>query len=175
MKLFYEGWHCVMKGGTPMRRYVLFLSVMLLLVWTTGCGGGGPALPEKWEIPLKASEGYKGEAKGTVVINTKTGTDISLTVTGLEPKRVYTVFFVNVKSKMFEGVGPSPYVLAVNEKGEASLQTKMTKDVYRGFRRIAVYLNPGDAPIHNPLGVKATLGELVKTKLPTMILEGKLR
>ena len=158
-----------------MRRGSLFLSTVLFLVWAIGCGGGGPALPEKWEIPLKPAKDYKGEAKGTTVINTKTGTDISITVTGLEPKRVYTVFFVNVKSQMFEGIGPFPHVLVVNEKGEANLQAKMTKDIYRGFRRIAIYLNPGDQPIHNPLGVKATLGELVKTKLPTMILEGKLR
>ena len=158
-----------------MRRCCLFLSTVLFLVWAIGCGGGGPALPEKWEIPLKPAKGYKGEAKGTAVINTKTGTDITIKVTGLDPKGVYSVFFVNVKSKMFEGIGPSPYVLKVNEKGEANLQAKMTKDMYRRFIRIAVYLNPGDTPIHNPLGVKATLGELVKTKLPKMILEGKLR
>ena len=158
-----------------MRRCCLFLSTVLFLVWAIGCGGGGPALPEKWEIPLKPAKDYKGEAKGTVVINTKTGTDISVTVAGLDPKRVYTFYFVNIKSQMFEGIGPSPYVLKVNEKGEATLQANMTKDMYRRFTRIAVYLNPGDTPIHNPLGVKATLGELVKTKLPTMILEGKLR
>jgi hypothetical protein len=158
-----------------MRKSCLFLSAMLLLVWTAGCGGGGPALPEKWQVPLKPVKGYKGQAKGTAVINTKTGTDVSVTVTGLDPKRVYTVFFVNVKSKMFEGIGSPPHVLKVNEKGEANLQAKMPKDIYRRFVRIAVYLNPGDTPIQNPLGVKATLGELIKTKLPTMILEGKLR
>ncbi len=158
-----------------MRRRFLFLSTVLFLVWAIGCGGGGPALPEKWEIPLKSVKDYKGEAKGTAVINTKTGIDISITVTGLDPKRVYTVFFVNVKSQMFEGIGAFPHVLKINEQGEATLQAKMTKDIYRGFTRIGVYLNPGDTPIHNPLGVKATLGELVKTKLPTMILEGKLR
>ena len=158
-----------------MRRSILFLSVISLLVWALGCGGGGPQLPEKWEIPLKPAKGYKGEAKGTAIINTKTGTDISLKVTGLDPKRVYTVFFVNVKSQMFEGIGSFPFVLQVNEQGEASLEAKMGKDIYRRFIRIALYLNPGDQPIHNPLGVKATLGELVKTKLPTMILEGKLR
>jgi hypothetical protein len=158
-----------------MRRNYLFLSVILLLVWAFGCGGGGPTLPEKWEIPLKPAKGYKGEAKGNAVINTKTGTDISVKVSGLDPKRVYTIFFVNVKSQMFEGIGPSPHVLKVNEQGEASLEAKMSKDIYKTFIRIGVYLNPGDHPIPNPLGVKATLGELVKTKLPTMILEGKLR
>lgn len=158
-----------------MRRSILFLSVISLLVWAFGCGGGGPALPEKWEIPLKPAKGYKGEAKGTAVINTKTGTDISVKVTGLDPKKVYTIYFVNVKSVMFEGIGPSPYVLQVNEQGEATLEAKMPKDIYRRFIRIAVFLNPGDQPIHNPLGVKAKLGALVKTEKPKMILEGKLR
>ena len=158
-----------------MRRGLLFLSAVLLLVWAFGCGGGGPTLPEKWQIPLKPSKGYKGPAKGMAVINTKTGTDISIKATGLEPKRVYTVFFVNVKSKMFAGIGPAPHVLKVNDKGEANLQAKITKDIYRRYVRIAIYLNPGDQPIHNPVGVKATLGKLIETKLPKMILEGKLR
>jgi hypothetical protein len=158
-----------------MRRGCLVLSAMLLLVWAAiGCGGG-TALPEKWEIPLKPAKKYKGQAKGTAVINTKTGTDISIKVTGLDPKGLYTVYFVNVKSKMFEGIGPAPYVLKVNDKGEADLQAKMTKNIYRRFTRVAVFLNPGDTPIHNPLGVKAKLGQLVKAKLPTMILQGKLR
>ena len=158
-----------------MRRSILFLSAISLLVWALGCGGGGPALPEKWDIPLKPAKGYKGEAKGTAVINTKTGTDINVKVTGLDPQKVYTIFFVNVKSKMFEGIGSSPFVLSVNEKGESMLEAKMPKDIYRRFVRIAVFENPGDQPIHNPLGVKAKLGALVKEKKPTMILEGKLR
>lgn len=95
-------------------------------MWAFGCGGGGRALPEKWQIPLQPAKGYKGPAKGMAVINTKTGTDISITASGLDPKGVYTVFFVNVKSKMFAGIGPSPHVLKVNAKGEANLQAKMT-------------------------------------------------
>lgn len=158
-----------------MRRGFLFLSAVLLLVVAIGCGGSGRSLPEKWQIPLKPAKGYKGAAKGMAVINTKTGTDISITATGLEPKRVYTVFFVNVKSKMFAGIGPAPHVLKVNDKGEANLQAKMTKDVYRRYVRIAIYLNPGDQPIRNPVGVKAKLGQFLKTKLPKMVLEGKLR
>ena len=158
-----------------MRRGLLFLSSVLLLVWAFGCGGGGPTLPEKWQIPLQPAKGYKGTAKGMAVINTKTGTDINITATGLEPQRVYTVFFVNVKSKMFAGIGPSPHVLKVNAKGEANLQAKMTKDIYRRYVRIAVYLNPGDQPIPNPVGVKAKLGQFLKTKLPKMVLAGKLR
>ena len=158
-----------------MRRGFLFLSAVLLLVVAIGCGGSGRALPEKWQIPLKPAKGYQGAAKGMAVIDTKTGTDIKITATGLEPQRVYTVFFVNVKSKMFAGIGPAPHVLKVNAKGEANLQAKMAKDTYRRYVRIAIYLNPGNQPIPNPVGVKAKLGQFLKTKLPKMVLEGKLR
>jgi hypothetical protein len=177
MSLFCKGGiKLSLKGGTPMiRKAFIVLSAILLVTWVANCGGGGRQLPEQWQIPLVPAKGYKGPAKGMAVINTKTGTDIKVTVSGLEPNRVYTVFFINVKSKMFEGIGPIPHVLAVNAAGEATLQAKMSKNVYLKFVQIGVFLNPGDKPIGNPLGVKATLGELVKKKLPKLILVGKLR
>jgi hypothetical protein len=162
------------KGGDAMKRTIVITGAILISLFVLACGGG-PQLPEQWEISLVPSKGYTGDAKGTAVINTKTGTDITLNITGLDPKGLYTAFFVNVKSQMFEGIGSVPYVLAVNANGEASLQAKMKKDIYKKFIRIAIYLNPGDKPIENPVGVKAALGELIKEKLPTMILEGKLR
>jgi hypothetical protein len=157
-----------------MRKAFIVLSALMLMTWVTSCGGGRQ-LPEQWQIPLGPAKGYKGPAKGMAVINTKTGTDIKVTISGLEPQRVYTVFFINVKSKMFEGIGPAPHVLVVNATGEATLQAKIQKNIYLKFVNIGVFLNPGDKPIGNPLGVKAVLGELVKQKLPKLVLEGKLR
>ena len=112
-------------------------------------------------------KGVKGEAKGKLVINTANGTDIAIQITGLEPKGVYTAFFVNVKSQMFEGIGPAPHVLNVNEKGEADFKGTMTKDIYKRFVAVGIYLNPGGTPIGNPLGVKATLGPQLATKNPS--------
>jgi hypothetical protein len=51
----------------------------------------------------------------------------------------------------------------------------MEKNIYKKFIRVGIFLNPGDTPIGNPLGVKAKLGALIKHKKPTLILEGKLR
>jgi hypothetical protein len=110
-----------------------------------------------------------------VVINTKTGTDVSITISGLDPKSLYTAFFINVKSQMFAGIGQKPHVLNVSENGDVNLQTTMEKNIYKQYIRVGIFLNPGDKAIQNPLGVKAALGDLVKTETPKLILEGKLR
>jgi hypothetical protein len=138
-------------------------------------GCGGPTLPEKFEIDLKAAKGFEGDATGKVVINTKTGTDIAIDISGLKPDGLYTAFFVNVKSQMFEGIGDEPYVLSVDASGTVSFQGNIKKNSFMRFTKIGIFLNPGDKPIHNPLGVKAKLGALMKTQKPKMVLEGKLR
>lgn len=156
-----------------MKRWLIILTVLLTASFFIGCGG--PTLPETLEISLTPVKGYEGEAKGTAVINTKTGTDITINISGLKPDEVYTAFFVNVKSKMFQGIGPEPHVLAVSPDGTASFQGTIEKNSYLRFIRLAIYLNPEGKPIQNPLGVSATLGALMKPTLPKMILEGKLR
>ncbi|MDY0042963.1 MAG: hypothetical protein RBS57_21840, partial [Desulforhabdus sp.] len=155
-------------------RAIAITGVILMIAAMAGCGGENGS-PEKLEIALVQASGYKGEAKGTAVIDTKTGTDITINITGLDPKELYTAFFVNVKSQMFQGIGKPPYVLAVDESGTANLQAAMEKNVYKKFVRIGIYSNPGGKPIENPVGVKAALGALIKPTLPTMVLEGKLR
>jgi len=152
----------------------LMVCVSLVGVFLFGCGPQ-KQLPEKLEIPLVPAKGYTGDAKGMVVINTKTGTDISITINGLDPKGLYTAFFINVKSQMFEGIDKKPYVLNVSPNGEVNLKTTMEKNIYLKFVRVGIFLNPGGKAIQNPLGVKAALGELIKTETPTLILEGKLR
>jgi hypothetical protein len=138
-------------------------------------GCGGPTLPEKFEIALKAAKGFEGDATGKVVINTKTGTDITIDISGLKPDGLYTAFFVNIKSKMFEGVGDAPHVLPVDASGTVSFEGNIKKNSYKRFTKIGIFLNPGDTPVQNPLGVKAKLGALMKAKKPKMVLEGKLR
>jgi hypothetical protein len=104
-------------------------------------------------VPLIQAKGVKGEAKGMLVINTANGVDVAIQITGLVPKGLYTAFFVNVQSKMFEGIGPAPHVLKVNEKGEADFKGIMKKDSYKRFVAVGIYLNPGGKPIGNPTAV----------------------
>ncbi len=157
-----------------MKKVLAIMSAVLALAFVMSCGGG-PELPEQFKVPLVPAKGFEGDAKGTVVINTKTGTDITVNISGLKPDGLYTAFFVNVKSKMFQGVGDRPHVLAVNANGEVNYQGKIKKDIYKKFVKIGIFLNPGDKPVKNPLGVKAKLGALMKTQKPKMVLEGKLR
>jgi len=80
-----------------------------------------------------------------------------------------------VKSQMFVGIDKKPHVLSVSENGDVNLQTTMENNIYKQYVRLGIFSNPGDKAIQNPLGVKAALGELIKTETPTLILEGKLR
>jgi hypothetical protein len=161
------------KGGVPiMKRWIPVMAAIIIFTLVIGCAE--KIVSEKLEIALKPEKGFEGTT-GSVVINPKTGTDIEIKITGLKPDGLYTAFFVNVKSAMFEGIGPDPHVLQVNEKGEVNFQGTMKKDVYKKFVQVAIYLNPGGKPIKNPLGVKAALGVLLEHQKPKLVLEGKLR
>jgi len=157
-----------------MRKVIVIMCATLAIGYIIACGGS-TQFPEKLEVSLIAAKGYEGGAKGSVVIDTKSGTDIAINISGLEPGAIYTAFFVNIKSKMFEGIGQEPFVLPIDANGTVSIKSKIKKDVYKRFTKLGIYLNPGKKPIKNPLGVKAKLGALLKKEKPKMVLEGKLR
>jgi hypothetical protein len=154
----------------------LSMIIGVLLVWVGVVVVANPSQSaDLREVALVQPKDVKGEAKGKLTINTANGTDLEIQITGLDPKGLYTAFFVNVKSQMFEGIGPAPHTLKVNEKGEADFKGTMKKDIYKRFVAVGIYLNPAGKPIGNPVGVKAALGSLVATDKPKLILEGKLR
>jgi len=156
-----------------MKQWLFSICIFTAIALVTGCGGD--QLPEKFKVSFAPGKKYKGNAKGTAVIDTKTGTDVSIKISGLEPGKVYTVYFVNIKSKMFEGVGQEPYTLPVDANGNADFTAKISKDSYKRYIKLAIFLNPGGKPIHNPVGVKAKLGAVLKTEKPKMVLVAKLR
>lgn len=159
-----------------MKKILFTIIVVPVLAWV---GVALVAIPSQSadmkEVALVQAKDVKGEAKGKLIINTANGTDLEIQITGLDPKGVYTAFFINVKSKMFEGIGEAPHTLKVNEKGEAAFKGTMKKDIYKRFVAVGIFLNPGGKPIGNPLGVRAALGSLVAKETPKLILEGKLR
>jgi hypothetical protein len=152
-----------------MKKWLSILCAISLVAFIVGCGA---KVPEKLEVQLAAAKGYEGAAKGTAVI---TGSDVTFNITGLEAGTVYTAYFVNVKSKMFQGVGEEPFVLPVDANGNVSITAPIKKDSYKRFIRLGVYMNPGNTPVGNPLGVKAKLGALMTAKKPKMVLAAKLR
>lgn len=156
-----------------MKKWIIIICALFAVALIMSCGG--EKLPEKFEVSLTPVKGYEGPAKGTAVIDTKSGTDVSMDISGLEPGEVYTAFFVNVKSKMFQGIGQEPYVLSVGSDGSVKADLKMEKNIFLKYTRLAIYLNPDKKPVLNPLGVKAKLGAFMKAKKPKMVLEGKLR
>jgi hypothetical protein len=159
-----------------MKKALFMIIVVLMLAWVGGALAADALKTDNLkEVALVKAKDAKVDAKGKLAINTATGTDLSLQITGLDPKALYTAFFVNVKSQMFEGIGPAPHVLKVNEKGEVDLKAKMSKNIYMRFVEVGIYLNPGDKPIGNPVGVKAALGSLVAQEKPKLILQGTLR
>jgi hypothetical protein len=159
-----------------MRKFSFMIIAVLVWIWVgAALAADQPQSGDLREVALAQVKDVKGEAKGKLVINTANGTDLAIQITGLDPKGLYTAFFVNEKSKMFEGIGPDPHVLKVNEKGEADFKGTMKKDIYKRFVAAGIYLNPGGKPIANPVGVAAALGSLVAKETPKLILEGKLR
>jgi len=159
-----------------MKKNLVMIVLALILSWVGAALAADPPKPgDSKEVALVLEKGVKGEAKGKLIINTANGTDLAIQATGLDPKGVYTIFFVNEKSQMFEGIGPAPHVLKVDEKGEADFKGTMKKDIYKRFVTVGIYLNPGGTPIANPVGVKAALGSLVAKDKPKIILRGKLR
>jgi hypothetical protein len=153
---------------------VIFCAVLLAGAAAVWAADQALAADQK-EVALSPVKGVKTAAKGKLVINTASGTDLSIQISGLDPKGLFTAFFVNEKSLMFEGIGPAPHVLKVNEKGEVDFKGTMKKNIYKRYVAIGIYLNPGGKPIANPVGVKATLGALIKEQKPKMVLTGKLR
>jgi len=163
-----------LKGGeTAMKKGIVIMCAIFMVALIMSCSG--EKLPEKFEVSLTAGKGYEGPAKGKAVIDTVKGTSVSLEITGLQPGEVYTCYFVNGKSKMFDGLGEEPYVLSVDQSGAVKADLKIKKDIYKKYTKLGVFLNPGKKPVGNPLGVKAKLGAIMKQAKPKMVLVGKLR
>jgi hypothetical protein len=166
----------IAKKERAMRKMCITILAVLMLV---GAGAGLAADSADpgglKEVDLALVKGVEGASTGKLMINTASGTDVAIRISGLDPKGIYTAFFVNTKSLMFEGIGPAPHVLAVSETGEVDVKTTVKKNIYKRYVEVGIYLNPPGRVIGNPVWVKAALGDLVAPEKPKPILTGKLR
>ena len=100
------------------------------------------------KISLKADKGGKG-AKGEVVISDgKPGQkEITITMTGLKPNSVYTVWLVNMKPKMdMLGVGTGDYSFKSDDKGMGSYTATIANAELDKWQLFEIAYHPdGDA------------------------------
>jgi hypothetical protein len=95
-------------------------------------------------IADKAGKGASGEA---VITDTGAGQkDIAITVKGLKPGGVYTVWFVTMKPKMdMAGVGTPDYVIKIDDKGNGTYHATVSSAELTKWQMIEIaYHKTGD-------------------------------
>jgi hypothetical protein len=87
---------------------------------------------------------------------------LSITTKGLQPGKVYTVWFVNMKPKKHEiGAGNPPYMFKTDSNGNGIYETHLSELPFGKWAVIMVVLHPtGD-----PTDMKNMVGAL-STKIP---------
>ncbi len=100
------------------------------------------------KLALKADKGGKG-AKGEVAIaDTKPGQkELTITMSGLKPDSVYTVWVVNMKPKMdMAGVGTGDYSFKSDDKGVAKYSATISSAELEKWQMFEIAYHPdGDA------------------------------
>jgi hypothetical protein len=100
------------------------------------------------KIALKADKAGKG-AKGEVAIaDAKAGPkELAITMTGLKPNSVYTVWLVNMKPKMdMAGVGTGDYSFKSDAKGAANYSATISSAELEKWQMFEIAYHPdGDA------------------------------
>ena len=95
-------------------------------------------------LPDKAGKGASGEV---VIRDTDTGQkEIAITVRGLKPEGVYTVWFVNMKPKMdMAGIGTPDYVIKIDNKGSGTDRATVSASELEKWQVIEIaYHKSGD-------------------------------
>jgi hypothetical protein len=96
------------------------------------------------KIALKADKAGQG-AKGDVVITDgKAGQkEITITMTGLKPNSVYTVWLVNMKPKMdMAGVGSGDYAFKSDGKGNANYSATISNAELEKWEMLEIAYHP---------------------------------
>ena len=87
---------------------------------------------------------------------------LSITTKGLQPGKVYTVWFVNMKPKKHEiGAGNPPYMFKTDSNGNGIYETHLSELPFGKWAVLMVVLHPTG----NPTDMKNMVGAL-STKIP---------
>jgi len=137
------------------------VSAVLVFVFTLFSGFAVAA--DERRVALKADKHGKG-ASGSAVVVDKGGDkkDVSITLKGLKPGAVYTVWLVNMKPKMdMAGLGAGDFSFRSDDKGHASYTATIDAAEFSKWQLIEIAYHPsGDATNMKEMENTALIGKL---------------
>jgi hypothetical protein len=98
-------------------------------------------------LPLSPDKTGKGASGEISIKDTNTGQkEITITVRGLKPEGVYTVWFVNMKPKMdMAGIGAPDHVIRIDDKGSGTYHATVSAAELEKWQMIEIaYHKTGD-------------------------------
>ena len=110
------------------------------------------------DLPLMATKAHPN-ASGTASFSQD---GLSLQAKGLQPDKVYTVWFVNMKPKKHEiGAGSPPYMFKTDSNGNGLYESRLSDLPFGKWAMLMVVLHPNG----DPMDMKNMVGAL-STKIP---------
>lgn len=144
-----------------MRMNKKVVSAVLALVFTLFSGLVVAAGERR--VALKADKHGKG-ASGSAVVADKGGDkkEVAITLKGLKPGAVYTVWLVNMKPKMdMAGLGAGEYSFRSDDKGNASYTATIDAAEFSKWQLLEIAYHPsGDAKNMKEMENTALIGKL---------------
>jgi hypothetical protein len=113
------------------------------------------------KVALMAGPDGKGASGEAVIRDIGAGQkEIAITVTGLKPGGVYTVWFVTMKPKMdMAGVGAPDYVIMIDDKGRGAYSATVPAAELAKWQMIEIaYHKTGDPKDMKKIGAALTGG-----------------
>jgi hypothetical protein len=100
---------------------------------------------DQQKIALKADKAGKGATGEVAIVDAKAGQkELTITIAGLKPNSVYTVWLVNMKPKMdMAGVGTGDYSFKSDAKGAASYSATISGAELAKWQMLEIAYHPG--------------------------------
>jgi hypothetical protein len=98
----------------------------------------------------------------------KTKYTMTLQASGLDPKKVYTIWFVkmgkrkDMKDTTMEGIGNPPFTLKVDKKGKAEISYDLKSNPLEKWTTIEIVAHPDKNPKDMKKAVQVLKGDLTK-------------